>query len=364
MGAGDSTKADRSGSNVCPAVFTFEPTDLGSYSTVIAARDVQLLAVMSCILLQHIRESATAIPPQPEAFTNHSPQQDYFTLPRVSSFVSPFRKRPSLTPVDGSSAPASAGASSFRASGWSQILNPSSISLRTSSSGMTPKRPSFDAQSSFATSRIPALGSSFEDRSPTGIGLGMGIPVPFKRDKGSPRVKDAAAERERDRERARSKTSFPLSPTQIQTPGAAGRSSGTSGTSGTDRSSGPTSAFHHGAVLTMERQRSMPDKDRSHGSSTDLRSASTAQRSQTDRSSGYGYGNSTGPGLENRHKVSFGGGGSGNGTSSPLRRNMSRATMGSMAVSTPGTGIGGGSEAGGRNVRVCSVKMEMLQDET
>lgn len=87
--------------------------------------DVQLLAIVACMLAEYDK----AVPPPPPAIEEviqKSPEKGYFLLPSEAQ-----RRHSSLTPT---TPPVSAGPSSFRTSGWSQILmNPSSISLR----GMT-----------------------------------------------------------------------------------------------------------------------------------------------------------------------------------------------------------------------------------
>nr|ACZ81474.1 CND01460 [Kwoniella heveanensis] len=128
------------------------------FTVLMAERDVQMLALISCVLLDHIKSSP--VPPQPETLISRSPEQDYFTLPRVStSHITPTR----LPHRVGGSAPHSPNHSSFRTSGWSQMLNPSGISLR---GALTPKdRNSF---SDLPFAKTP-LGASFEDASPTGM---------------------------------------------------------------------------------------------------------------------------------------------------------------------------------------------------
>ncbi|KAK8846765.1 hypothetical protein IAR55_005853 [Kwoniella newhampshirensis] len=143
------------------------------YTVLIAARDVQMLALVSCILLDHVRTAP--VPPQPESLINRSPEQDYFTLPRVvPAHITPTRHRAS------SSIPLSPGNSSYyRTSGWSQILNPSGISLR---GALTPKdRSSFN---DLPFSKTP-LGMSYEDGSPTGLAI-----PPSAKKLDSPKIKE------------------------------------------------------------------------------------------------------------------------------------------------------------------------------
>ncbi|WVR04414.1 hypothetical protein IAU60_001416 [Kwoniella sp. DSM 27419] len=152
-------------------------------TVLMAERDVQMLALVSCILLDHVR--AYPPPPQPEAQISRSPEQDYFTLPRLSAqHVTPTRPR------FGGSAPHSPNHSSFRASGWSQMLNPSSISIR---GALTPKdRNSF---SDLPFAKTP-LGASYEDASPTGVA------IPGLRKGESPRIKDKEKALEKDKNRS------------------------------------------------------------------------------------------------------------------------------------------------------------------
>ncbi|WVQ97798.1 hypothetical protein IAU59_004913 [Kwoniella sp. CBS 9459] len=163
------------------------------FTVLIAERDVQMLALISCILLDHIK--LAPVPPQPETLISRSPEQDYFTLPRFSStHITPTR----LSTRVGGSAPHSPNHSSFRTSGWSQMLNPSGISLR---GALTPKdRNSF---SDLPFAKTP-LAASFEDASPTG----MNIPGLKRVD--SPKVKekdlkDRPREKEHDRQAERSR---------------------------------------------------------------------------------------------------------------------------------------------------------------
>ncbi len=99
------------------------------------------------------------MPYHPESAAQRPPEQDYFALPN-SSDTTPARKA-SLTSLT----TLSPGQFSFRTSGWTQMLNPSSLSIRP----ITPKD-----RTSFDTSRTP-LGTSLDDSVPTGS-----IPVPGK----------------------------------------------------------------------------------------------------------------------------------------------------------------------------------------
>lgn len=122
--------------------------------------DVQLLALVACVLLDFERNTP-APPPPMEAVVAHSPEQGYFHLPHHSP-----APQSSTTPT---TPPVTSGPSSFRTSGWSQILmNPSSISLR--GMALTPRdRTSFDVPHA----RTPG---SYEDRSsPQRIGSVPGM---------------------------------------------------------------------------------------------------------------------------------------------------------------------------------------------
>jgi WD40 repeat protein len=94
------------------------------FERLMAAADIQLLALVACMLAEYDK-AAPPPPPAIEEIVQKSPERGYFVLPDRD------RRSSSLTPT---TPPVSAGPSSFRTSGWSQILmNPSSISLR----GMT-----------------------------------------------------------------------------------------------------------------------------------------------------------------------------------------------------------------------------------
>lgn len=145
------------------------------FNRLIANHDIQLLTLVSCILLDHLKKNPP--PPRPETVMHRSPEQDYFALPRHSSYgslnqLTPMRKlsRASITPI-------SPGPSSYRNSGWSQILNASSISLR---GHMTP-----GSRSSFDMTRTTPLEG---DESSPIVPVGLSIPVPSQRE--SPRVKE------------------------------------------------------------------------------------------------------------------------------------------------------------------------------
>lgn len=141
-------------------------------------RDVQLLALVACILLKHAERDRP--PPRPELLSHRSPEQDYFALPRHSSYnslnhsnsVTPMRKvsRASITPI-------SPGFGAHRNSGWSQHLNASSLSLR---GHITPNRSSFD---------VPRTTPGEPDDASSVPQVGLSIPVPGVRDQ-SPRWRD------------------------------------------------------------------------------------------------------------------------------------------------------------------------------
>lgn len=243
---------------------TKNTADLTSIKTLMAAKDVQMLALLACIVLEHARRAET--PPRPETSVAHSPEQDYFTLPRhtprhTPTQVTPVRKRSSVTPVDNLQ-------SSFRSSGWSQILNPSSLSIRT------PGRPTIDT--SFVST---PLGTSFEEPSP----LGFSIPVPIRRQ--SPRVRLEGRKRP-SLTQIQSLSPPPQTPGPI-TPGAR--------SIGTERSFGKSGGSSQ-AVGSSGIQRSM------------VNSGERTRSGFTERS-----GTSGG----DRHRVSFGG-------QSPLRRSASK----------------------------------------
>ena len=271
-----------------------------SFLTLLAARDVQMLALISCIVLDYTQKAD--VPPQPKTSIALSPEQDYFTLPRhtprqAHTSVAPVRKRSSITPVDHNISQIS-----YRTSGWSQILNPSSLSLRT------PGRPTLDTQ----IVSTP-LGTSYEGNSP-----GLSMPMPIRRN--SPRVRLEG--RNRPSLTQLQSQSPPRQQTAPLTPGA--RSTGTersfskSGTSGFVGSG--TGTGSSGIQRTL-------------GSGDRMRSG-IADRSITNVSSG------------DKHRVSFGG-------NSPIRRNASRITA--WSASTPGQEI--------KKAKTCSVRIELPQDD-
>lgn len=261
-----------------------------------------MLTLLSCIVLDHTQKAE--VPPRPKASIALSPELDYFNLPRhtprhTPTSITPVRKRSGIIPA--AAAAEGGNQSSFRSSGWSQILNPSSLSLRT------PGRPSVDTQ--FVST---PLGTSYEEASP----IGFSIPVPMRRQ--SPRVRLEGRKR--------------LSSTQIQgnsppsqnptpiTPGA--RSTGTERSLG--KSGGSTQAF-------------------GGSSGIQLSSSSAIERTK----SGFTERSGTSGGGGERHRVSFGG-------QSPLRRNFSRAT--GWSATTPGSQH--------KKPKTCSVRVELPQDDT
>lgn len=145
-----------------------------------AERDVQMLALLSCILLEYTR--SMYIPPPAESVTNHSPLQDYFNLrfPLPPHNTTPVRRRTasSVIPVSPTNS------LPLRTPGWSQILNPSSMSLRGT---LTPKdRASFNDLPFSRTT----LSTSYEEHSPSDTGLAIPTskrsdsPKPIQGDKG------------------------------------------------------------------------------------------------------------------------------------------------------------------------------------
>jgi len=149
------------------------------FKRLMQSRDVQLLALVACVLLKHAETNRP--PPRPELMSHRSPEQDYFALSRHPSFaslnhstsVTPMRKlsRASITPI-------SPGFSAHRNSGWTQQLNASSLSLR---SHMMPT-----SRSSVDVPRTTPI--DLDDAPPMGE-IGLSIPVPGKRDQ-SPRWRD------------------------------------------------------------------------------------------------------------------------------------------------------------------------------
>ena len=95
-----------------------------SFTNLIAQRDFQLLAIISCILLSHEKKE-TVVHVDRDHDTRQSPIQDYFALPQMPSFT-PIRTR-----SRSSIAPLSPGKpSSANTPSWSQMLNPSNTSIR------------------------------------------------------------------------------------------------------------------------------------------------------------------------------------------------------------------------------------------
>jgi hypothetical protein len=267
----------------------------------LATRDVQLLALISCIVLDYTQKAD--VPPQPETSIARSPEQDYFTLPRhtprlTPSTVTPVRKR-STTPADNNNY----SQISYRTSGWSQILNPSSLSLRT------PGRPTLDTQ----LVSTP-LGTSYEGNSP-----GLSMPMPIRRH--SPRVRLEGRNRP-SLTQLQSQSPPRQSSVPPLTPGAR--------STGTDRSLGKSGASGFAGYGTGSSgvQKTLSSGDR-------MRSG-IADRSLTNVSS------------SDKHRVSFGG-------HSPIRRNASRITAWSAGASTPGQEI--------KKAKTCSVRIELPQDD-
>lgn len=147
------------------------------FTNLMAQRDVQMLALLSCILLEYTR--SMYIPPVAESVTSHSPMQDYFNLrfvpPRPTLNISPVRRRTgsSVIPVSPTNS------SSFRTSGWSQILNPSGISLR---GALTPKEHTSFSDIPFSRT---ALSTSYEEQSSPN-GLAVAIPTSKRSDSPKP----------------------------------------------------------------------------------------------------------------------------------------------------------------------------------
>jgi hypothetical protein len=262
-----------------------------------------MLALISCIVLDYTQKAD--VPPQPKTSIALSPEQDYFTLPRhtprqAHTSVAPVRKRSSITPVDHNISQIS-----YRTSGWSQILNPSSLSLRT------PGRPTLDTQ----IVSTP-LGTSYEGNSP-----GLSMPMPIRRH--SPRVRLEG--RNRPSLTQLQSQSPPRQQTAPLTPGA--RSTGTERSLGKSGTSGFVGFVGSGTGTGSSGiQRTLGSGDR-------MRSG-IADRSITNASS------------SDKHRVSFGG-------NSPMRRNASRITA--WSASTPGQEI--------KKVKTCSVRIELPQDD-
>ncbi|BEJ13327.1 hypothetical protein CspHIS471_0305010 [Cutaneotrichosporon sp. HIS471] len=121
------------------------------FERLMAAADIQLLALVACMLAEHDKV-APPPPPAIEEIVHKSPERGYFVLPGRD------RRSSSLTNM---TPPVSAGPGSFRTSGWSQILmNPSSISLRGMT--LTPRdRSSFEIPNRTSVSSIDEGSSSF-----------------------------------------------------------------------------------------------------------------------------------------------------------------------------------------------------------
>jgi hypothetical protein len=268
--------------------------------TLLAQRDVQLLALISCIVLDYTQKAD--VPPQPETSIARSPEQDYFTLPRhtprqTPNQITPVRKQSGLTLNDH---PQIQTQASYRNSGWSQILNPSSFSIRT------PGRSGFDGQ--MVTT---PLSTSYECNSPTGLSM----PVPIRRQ--SPRVRLEGRNRP-SLTRLQSQSPPKQTPPPI-TPGAR--------STGTERSLGKSGGSSLGIAGSSGVQKTL-------GASNDRMKSGITDRSLTNVSTG------------DKHRVSFGG-------NSPIRRNMSRATA--WSASTPGVEV--------KKAKTCSVRIELPQDD-
>ncbi|GMK56439.1 hypothetical protein CspeluHIS016_0302790 [Cutaneotrichosporon spelunceum] len=124
------------------------------FERLMAASDIQLLALVACMLVEYDKV-APPPPPAIEEIIQKSPERGYFVLP------GPDRRSSSHTnsTPPASAGPSSTGPGSFRTSGWSQILmNPSSISLRGMS--LTPRD-----RSSFEISNRASVGSIDEGSS-------------------------------------------------------------------------------------------------------------------------------------------------------------------------------------------------------
>jgi len=263
-----------------------------------------MLALISCIVLDYTRKAD--VPPQPATSIARSPEQDYFTLPRHTpryspAQVTPIRKRSSITPVDYNNQ----SQISYRTSGWSQILNPSSLSLRT------PGRPTLESQ----IVSTP-LGTSYEGDSP-----GLSMPMPIRRQ--SPRVRLEGRNRPsltqlQSQSPPRQNSAAPT------TPGA--RSTGTERSLGKSGGSGFVGSGTGTGTGSSGPQKSL-------GASGDKMRSGIVERSLTSISS------------SDKHRVSF-------GANSPIRRNASRITA--WSASTPGQEI--------KKAKTCSVRIELPQD--
>lgn len=154
------------------------------FARLMDAGDIQMLALVSCLLLEYERTAPE--PPQNISEVHHSPQQDYFVLPATTGPSAPTpltvgRRHSSITPT--TPPIPSSNPSSFRTSGWSQILmNPSSISLRgmaltprdRTSFDMSPapKEESDDNTSPLAARSIPSGRTALRQDSITSSGVG------------------------------------------------------------------------------------------------------------------------------------------------------------------------------------------------
>lgn len=186
---------------------------MSRFETLIAFHDFQMLALVSVLVARHIRNEV--VPALPDQLVAHSPEQDYFGLPRTTSFPTPSRSRTSLTGNSPGHALGAFGIQSFShrnstqsiygssaadrsntsgVSAWSSILNPSS--LRLGSDVITRKdRSSFDLP--FGKSLFHIGGT--EEGSPTPGNLPSQSQgqthASFSRTKSSPRVTDFGASR-------------------------------------------------------------------------------------------------------------------------------------------------------------------------
>ncbi|RXK42257.1 hypothetical protein M231_00617 [Tremella mesenterica] len=149
----------------------------------IKQRDFQMIALISCIALSHMRSNPPPPLPRPEP----SPVQDYFTLPPSSS--NPIRKRSGLTFSGHISPGRSIRNSAFSAlSSFSQMAtaNSSTFSLRGSLGNPTPPLPPNSIQGAGSGTVTPKDKTSFDVTFPSvHTPLGMSyeehppIPVPY-----------------------------------------------------------------------------------------------------------------------------------------------------------------------------------------
>jgi hypothetical protein len=184
MGARYGAEEARAQSAVSRTSCQSPPSLIVRFARLMQTKDFQLLAMIGCVLLEHIKQNPP--PPRPESILHHSPEQDYFALPRHSSYnslsqvslLTPMRKvsRPSITPIS----PGLASHRNSAYSGWSQFMNASSLSLR---GHITPgSRASFDLSKTTP--------NELDDGSPL-VPPGLSIPVPGKIEQ-SPRWKERA----------------------------------------------------------------------------------------------------------------------------------------------------------------------------